>query len=75
MNITLDDLQAKIFEIQYLKTRLEKEVREKRKELLTMSNIFTNYYDLYIHGKAMSSSQEEFNDIMFDAREIFFKKT
>ena len=71
---TLDDVQAKIFEIQYLRSKMTKDIASKREELYKLANVFDNYYDLYVYGKRISSSLEEFNEIMLKVRDIFFNR-
>ena len=70
--LTIDDIQAKIFEIQYLRQKMEKEIQQKRQELFSMSKVFSSYFELYHYGKAMTSSNEEFNEMMLSARDEFF---
>jgi len=71
--ITLDDIQAKIFEIQYLKQKMEKDIQRKRQELFSMTGVFSSYFELYHYGKAMTATDEEFNEMMLSSRDEFFK--
>lgn len=70
----LDDIQAKIFEISYLRTKLERDIRQKRDELLILASGFDSYLDLYTYTKKTSQSDEEFNIMMLTARDIFLNK-
>ncbi len=70
----LDDIQAKLFEISYLKTKLERDLQQKKDELLHLAIQFESYAELYSYTKKMSHSLEEFNVMMAKARDIFLDK-
>ena len=69
-----DDIQAKLFEISYLRTKLERDLKERRKELLHLAVQFDNYQDLYTYTRKTAQNLEEFNSLMMVAREIFLDK-
>ena len=70
----MDEVQAKLLEIQILQKKFEKEISLKRKEILALSLNFTSYWELYKFSKAMSKDQEEFNLAMLGMRDTFFRK-
>ena len=72
MSSNLDEIQAKLFEIQYIRSKFQKDLAAKRKELIALAAQFESYEELYKYGKKISHSPEEFNEIMLMARDIFF---
>lgn len=72
MSDIVDEIQAEIFQIQYLKKKNDADVDKKIQELIKTASKLENYEAIYRISKKMATTPEEFNLIMLTVRKYIF---